>query len=142
MAPILELQDLPILSEAVLQEQYALLNNAIEKATSSVASVTKRDKGIGVTKQYHFGYRVSKACQNHMPVKEWVLNGERIDEQESDALIDCHGFDILSDVSVLPALHAMPAMQLLSDALFKGYVEKEFWMHGLEWLHVLRRMKI
>ena len=102
------------------------MTNAIDKAPSCVASVTKRDKGIGVTKQYHFGYRVSKACQNHMPVKEWVLNGERIDEQESDALIDCHGFDILSDVSVLPALHAMPAMQLLSDALFKGYVEKEF----------------
>ena len=102
-----------------------IIRSALARYPASIASSTKRIDQFTVTKQYNGGDRVSKACQNAVHVKELVLHGRRIDSFDFESLVAQHGIAVLSDVTVLPATHSMPAAVLLQDLAFKEYLHRE-----------------
>ena len=58
-----------------------------------------------------------------MPVKETVLKGERVDEADFARLRQQHGVAVLSEISVMPFVHAMPAQALCKNAAFQKLLE-------------------
>ena len=98
---LMEIVKLPTVSEDELEKQWATIKTAKGSTPPAAKSVTKRDADCVATDQYHGRYRVSKACQNHMPVKEYVFEERRIDEDDFPLIASTHGVEALSSIVVL-----------------------------------------
>ena len=69
--------------------------------------------------------QMNRQCQNAMPLKETLLKGDRIDEDDYDELVEKYGVEVLSDITILPFVHSMPGQALRKHAAFDQLLIQE-----------------